>query len=208
MHGERLGRPLGPGGSVLGRRVGEPLGVIGIAVGVVLLPELARRLRAGDVLRTVDGRPRRDAADLRAAVVEGEPDRTVLIAEEQTAGSGRRGRSWASPPGQGLYLSVLLRPTEVPMAALGSLAVVADIHTTAGKLADLKRRVEDATHAGSARAVEKQHAKGKMTARERVALLLAITAAEQGIDRPTAILVDDDEELLEALRAVLSSDRE
>jgi len=47
-----------------------------------------------------------------------------------------------------------------------------DPHTTAGKLADLKRRVEDATHAGSARAVEKQHAKGKMTARERVALLL------------------------------------
>jgi BirA family biotin operon repressor/biotin-[acetyl-CoA-carboxylase] ligase len=69
-------------------------------------------------------------ADLRAAVVEGEPDRTVLIAEEQTAGSGRRGRSWASPPGQGLYLSVLLRPTEVPMAALGSLAVVAGLALT------------------------------------------------------------------------------
>ncbi|GAA2434636.1 acyl-CoA carboxylase subunit beta [Streptomyces glaucus] len=47
-----------------------------------------------------------------------------------------------------------------------------DIHTTAGKLADLKRRVHEATHAGSARAVEKQHAKGKLTARERVALLL------------------------------------
>ncbi|GGO83142.1 acyl-CoA carboxylase subunit beta [Wenjunlia tyrosinilytica] len=47
-----------------------------------------------------------------------------------------------------------------------------DIHTTAGKLADLRRRIEEATHAGSARAVEKQHAKGKMTARERVHLLL------------------------------------
>ncbi|MEW2115959.1 acyl-CoA carboxylase subunit beta [Streptomyces sp. NPDC005474] len=47
-----------------------------------------------------------------------------------------------------------------------------DIHTTAGKLADLQRRVEAATHAGSARAVEKQHAKGKLTARERVELLL------------------------------------
>lgn len=34
-----------------------------------------------------------------------------------------------------------------------------DIHTTAGKLADLQRRIEEATHAGSARAVEKQHAK-------------------------------------------------
>ena len=47
-----------------------------------------------------------------------------------------------------------------------------DIHTTAGKLADLKRRIEEATHAGSARAVEKQHAKGKLTARERIELLL------------------------------------
>ncbi len=47
-----------------------------------------------------------------------------------------------------------------------------DIHTTAGKLADLQRRIEEATHAGSARAVEKQHAKGKLTARERIDLLL------------------------------------
>ncbi|WP_335939181.1 acyl-CoA carboxylase subunit beta [Streptomyces sp. PTD5-9] len=47
-----------------------------------------------------------------------------------------------------------------------------DIHTTAGKIADLQRRIEEATNAGSARAVEKQHAKGKLTARERVALLL------------------------------------
>ncbi|MFE1954471.1 hypothetical protein ACFW9D_28835, partial [Streptomyces sp. NPDC059524] len=35
-----------------------------------------------------------------------------------------------------------------------------DIHTTAGKLDDLRRRIDEATHAGSARAVEKQHAKG------------------------------------------------
>ncbi|MFG2287038.1 acyl-CoA carboxylase subunit beta [Streptomyces sp. NPDC048595] len=48
----------------------------------------------------------------------------------------------------------------------------ANIHTTAGKLADLQRRVDEATHAGSARAVEKQHAKGKLTARERIDLLL------------------------------------
>ena len=47
-----------------------------------------------------------------------------------------------------------------------------DPQTTAGKLTDLNQRSEDAVHAGSARAVEKQHAKGKMTARERVVLLL------------------------------------
>ncbi|WP_016698339.1 acyl-CoA carboxylase subunit beta [Actinoalloteichus spitiensis] len=47
-----------------------------------------------------------------------------------------------------------------------------DIHTTAGKLADLYRRSHEAVHAGSARAVEKQHAKGKKTARERIDMLL------------------------------------
>lgn len=47
-----------------------------------------------------------------------------------------------------------------------------DIRTTAGKLADLERRLDEAAHAGSARAVEKQHARGKMTARERVLAFL------------------------------------
>jgi propionyl-CoA carboxylase beta chain len=47
-----------------------------------------------------------------------------------------------------------------------------DIHTTAGKLADFERRVQEATHAGSERAVERQHAAGKMTARERLEALL------------------------------------
>jgi propionyl-CoA carboxylase beta chain len=47
-----------------------------------------------------------------------------------------------------------------------------DPHTTAGKLDELRSRLNEATHAGSARAVEKQHAKGKMTARERIDYLL------------------------------------
>jgi propionyl-CoA carboxylase beta chain len=48
----------------------------------------------------------------------------------------------------------------------------ADLHTTAGKLADLERRRYEAVHAGAARQVERQHAKGKMTARERIDALL------------------------------------
>ncbi|MBA3780551.1 MAG: acyl-CoA carboxylase subunit beta [Nocardioides sp.] len=46
-----------------------------------------------------------------------------------------------------------------------------DIHTTAGKLADLERRLDEAVHAGSEKAIEKQHAKGRKTARERIAML-------------------------------------
>lgn len=44
--------------------------------------------------------------------------------------------------------------------------------TTAERLADLKRRRDEALHAGSEQAVAKQHAKGKLTARERLELLL------------------------------------
>jgi propionyl-CoA carboxylase beta chain len=43
-----------------------------------------------------------------------------------------------------------------------------DIHSTAGKVADLELRLDAAVNAGSERAIEKQHARGKKTARERV----------------------------------------
>ena len=58
-----------------------------------------------------------------------------------------------------------------PLEAPGA-AGQPDIHTTAGKIADLERRRHEAVHAGSAAAVEKQHARGKLTARERIDLLL------------------------------------
>jgi BirA family biotin operon repressor/biotin-[acetyl-CoA-carboxylase] ligase len=41
----------------------------------------------------------------------------VVIAESQTAGRGRRGRAWVSPPGKNLYLSVILRPEFPPHRA-------------------------------------------------------------------------------------------
>ena len=47
-----------------------------------------------------------------------------------------------------------------------------NLHTTAGKIDDLRARIDEAVHAGSARAVEKQHAKGKKTARERIEMLV------------------------------------
>jgi len=47
-----------------------------------------------------------------------------------------------------------------------------DPHTTAGKIADLERRRQAAVHAGSEQAVAKQHERGKLTARERIDLLV------------------------------------
>ncbi|MGK2875692.1 MAG: acyl-CoA carboxylase subunit beta [Nocardioides sp.] len=46
-----------------------------------------------------------------------------------------------------------------------------DLHTTAGRLADLDLRLDEAVHVASAKAVERQHAKGRKTARERVEML-------------------------------------
>lgn len=65
--------------------------------------------------------------DLVAAAARGAADYSVLFAEEQTGGVGRLGRSWVSPAGKGLYLSVLLRPGGVPPKAVGSLAAVAGL---------------------------------------------------------------------------------
>lgn len=47
----------------------------------------------------------------------GEPHGAVVLAEEQTAGRGRAGRSWHSEKSAGLYLSVLLRPAMPPALA-------------------------------------------------------------------------------------------
>ena len=47
------------------------------------------------------------AAELAAA---GSPEGTTVLAEEQTAGRGRLGRTWVAPPGSSLLLSVVLRP--------------------------------------------------------------------------------------------------
>ena len=57
-----------------------------------------------------------------------------------------------------------LEPTAEPAAP--------DIHTTAGKLALLHGHIEEAVHAGSQKAIDLQHSKGKMTARERIDALL------------------------------------
>ena len=49
--------------------------------------------------------------DVAAVLASGDtPEGTLVIADAQTAGRGRMGHSWYSPPGAGLYVSVVLRP--------------------------------------------------------------------------------------------------
>jgi len=64
---------------------------------------------------------------LLTAARRGAPDRTVLVAEHQSAGRGRAARSWVAPARSGLTLSVLLRPTEVPRARWGWLPLLVGV---------------------------------------------------------------------------------
>jgi BirA family biotin operon repressor/biotin-[acetyl-CoA-carboxylase] ligase len=59
-------------------------------------------------------------ADLFARAAAGAAEGTVLAAEAQTAGRGRMGRTWVTPPAAALLFSVLLRPAAVPPARPGS----------------------------------------------------------------------------------------
>ena len=68
---------------------------------------------------------------------DGAPDGTVVMADCQTAGKGRRGRSFSSPRGMGLYLSVLWRPdcspeSLLPLTALSAVAVCRAVERTGG----------------------------------------------------------------------------
>jgi BirA family biotin operon repressor/biotin-[acetyl-CoA-carboxylase] ligase len=60
-----------------------------------------------------------DIADRLA--LDGAPEGLTVVAEAQTAGRGRLGRVWFSPPGAGLYASVVLRPSATPSASLCTL---------------------------------------------------------------------------------------
>ncbi len=74
-----------------------------------------------------------DSTNLRAKSLadRGAPEGTVVIAESQTEGRGRRGRTWFSPAGEGIYVSVILRPALSPNEAsrLTLLAAVAAAET-------------------------------------------------------------------------------
>jgi BirA family biotin operon repressor/biotin-[acetyl-CoA-carboxylase] ligase len=73
----------------------------------------------------------------------GAPHGSVYLADAQTAGRGRGAHTWSSPPGSGLYLSVLLRPVLAPGDALwislaSGLAVLRAVRETTGLAPDLR----------------------------------------------------------------------
>ncbi|MGE5485109.1 MAG: biotin--[acetyl-CoA-carboxylase] ligase [Ignavibacteriales bacterium] len=98
--------------------VGQPRsGYALVAAPDKLLPEV---IRAGLDTRIIGCRIRyvtttSSTNDLaRAMAIEGSPDGTVVVAEEQTGGKGRAGRRWQCPAGAGLLFSLVLRPDLLP----------------------------------------------------------------------------------------------
>lgn len=98
MNAPGEGNTVGDGGGALSRRgtshwAGEPVPVLERRWGVPLVEAHRTLGSTNDRLRELAG--------------EGAPPFTVVVAEEQTAGRGRTGRAWHSPPG-GIWMSVLL----------------------------------------------------------------------------------------------------
>lgn len=78
---------------------------------------LGRRLHFVDAIDSTNRR-------LTAMAEDGAPEGSVLVADSQTGGRGRMGRTWFSPAGANLYVSMLLRPPVPPQQAPSlSLAV-------------------------------------------------------------------------------------
>ncbi|MEW2251375.1 biotin--[acetyl-CoA-carboxylase] ligase [Streptomyces sp. NPDC058733] len=72
-------------------------------------------------------------SDLVARAAAGKAaEGAVLVAEEQTAGRGRLDRQWTAPPRSGLFFSVLLRPTEVPVARWGWIPLLTGVAVATG----------------------------------------------------------------------------
>ena len=113
-----------------------------------LPPELAEPLagayaRLGSFGRHVTWYPMvSSTSDVASALAEGgAPEGVVVVANAQSAGRGRHGRVWASPPGAGLYVSVVLRPGEriIPMVTIAAgVAVVEGIRAATGLRSQLK----------------------------------------------------------------------
>ena len=72
----------------------------------------------------------------RQLAENGAPEGTLVLADAQESGRGRLGRSWFSPPGRSIYLSLLLRPTldpgELPLLTLALAVAAADVLQDAG----------------------------------------------------------------------------
>ncbi|MFJ8626793.1 biotin--[acetyl-CoA-carboxylase] ligase [Kitasatospora sp. NPDC093550] len=79
-------------------------------------------------------------SDLAARAKAGAAQGAVLVAEAQSTGRGRMDRQWTAPARSGLFLSVLLRPEEVPVERYGWLPILVGVAaaSTLGRVAEVE----------------------------------------------------------------------
>lgn len=81
--------------------------------------------------------------DVKQLAEEGAREGTLVVADRQNAGRGRRGRAWISPAGESIYMSLLLRPRCTPDKASGitlvmALAVLEAVQELTGDIVGIK----------------------------------------------------------------------
>lgn len=112
---------------------------------VITQAELASMLHTQWIGTRLEYFDETDSTNIRARKLaeEGAPHGTLVVADRQTAGKGRRGKSWVSPAGTGIWMSMVLRPVMSPMSAsmltlIAGLAVVRGVKESTGFEAMIK----------------------------------------------------------------------
>ena len=108
-------------------------------------PDILSRLPENCLCRNVDCCDQVDSTNTKAKQLAelGGEEGTLVVAEAQTAGKGRRGRNWASEPGVGIWMTLILRPSLSPAKVSGitlltALALTKAIQELYGVRAEIK----------------------------------------------------------------------
>ena len=94
---------------------------------VIYAADIESRLSKDSICKRVESFDTINSTNIRAKQLaeDGAEEGTLVIAEKQTAGKGRRGRQWESEPGAGVYMSIILRPGINPINVPGITLVTA-----------------------------------------------------------------------------------
>lgn len=112
---------------------------------IITEENISRRLTGAAKAVTVEVRESVSSTNtvLKELAEQGAPEGAVLIAKEQSAGKGRMGRSFFSPKGTGLYMSILLRPRfsveeSLSITTAAAVAVAGAVEEVTGRHAEIK----------------------------------------------------------------------
>lgn len=115
------------------------------AADVMNVPELESLRRTKWVGQEIHYYETIDSTNTKAKELaeQGSPSGTLVVADQQVAGKGRRGRSWDSPPNTGIFMTILLKPEINPnhasmLTLVAALAVAEAINDVTGACARIK----------------------------------------------------------------------